>query len=155
MHNVHVSQIIKQAAQHKMPGAEYFDNFLPAYKRFHQRRNVQRRVLAFAASFAVFIVACACISSINNDNALDIPTAAGIDMSNHHTQHGRVVVMNGDVIQVTAFIKKNVGPHETLSLKEYFQGDDVYGVYVPGDEKFRYYYQCLGNGKYSVFTYNE
>jgi hypothetical protein len=26
---------------------------------------------------------------------------------------------------------------------------------VEGEEKFRYYYQCLGHGRYSVFVINE
>ena len=76
-------------------------------------------------------------------------------MSNHHTQHGKVIVTEGSVTDVTQFIREHIKEKtESLCLAEYFNGDDVWGVYVPGDEKFRFYYQCLGNGKYIVFTIN-
>lgn len=67
----------------------------------------------------------------------------------HITKH---IVHEGTVTDVTEFIKLHIKEKtETISLKEYFK-DDVWGVYVPGDEKFRFYYQCLGKGKYVVFT---
>lgn len=88
---------------------------------------------------------------------MDIQTAAGeVNMSNHHVQHGKVVVFEGNVVEITNFIKKHVKEKtDTLCLKEHFNGDEVWGVYVPGDEKFRYYYQCLGNGRYCVFVVND
>ncbi|NBO99178.1 MAG: hypothetical protein EBU90_03495 [Proteobacteria bacterium] len=77
-------------------------------------------------------------------------------MSNHHTQHGKVVVTEGTVTDVTQFIKTHVKEKtESICLRDYFKGEDVWGVYVPGDERFRYYYQCLGQGKYSVFVIND
>ena len=77
-------------------------------------------------------------------------------MSNHRIQHGKVVVFEGTVTDVTQFIKQHIKEKtDSISLKEYFNGDDIWGVYVPGDEKFRYYYQCLGNGRYTVFVIND
>lgn len=62
------------------------------------------------------------------------------------------IVTEGTVAEVTQFIKLHIKEQtETISLKDYFK-EDVWGVYVPGDEKFRFYYQCLGQGKYTVFT---
>lgn len=62
------------------------------------------------------------------------------------------IVTEGTVAEVTQFIKLHIKEQtETINLKEYFK-EDVWGVYVPGDEKFRFYYQCLGQGKYTVFT---
>jgi len=76
-------------------------------------------------------------------------------MSNHNIQHGKIIVFEGNVTEVTQFIKEHIKEKtDSLNLKEYFNGDDVWGIYVPGDEKFRYYYQCLGNGKYTVFVIN-
>lgn len=63
----------------------------------------------------------------------------------------KTVVFEGSVTEVAEYINKVVGPHETICLKDYFKSD-VYGVYKEGDEKFRYYYECLGNGKYTIFT---
>lgn len=63
----------------------------------------------------------------------------------------KTIVFEGNVKEVSEFIKQVVGDHQTINLKEYFQSD-VYGVYKEGDEKFRYYYECLGDGKYTVFT---
>ena len=72
-----------------------------------------------------------------------------------HNAHGKRVMFEGDVKEVTDFIKQHIKEKsETLNLKEYFQAD-VWGVYVEGEEKFRYYYQCLGNGRYSVFIIHE
>lgn len=86
---------------------------------------------------------------------MGVTTFQGVIMSNHHIQHGKVVVFEGNVVEVTEFIKKHVSEKtDTLNLKEYFNNDDVWGVYVPGEEKFRYYYQCLGKGKYCVFLIN-
>jgi len=70
-------------------------------------------------------------------------------------QHNKIVVFEGTVVEVTEFIKLQIKEKtDSLNLKDYFNGDDVWGVYVPGDEKFRFYYQCLGNGKYTVFIIN-
>jgi len=68
-----------------------------------------------------------------------------------YTSHGKVVVFEGNVGEVSAWIKKHVGDHDTVSLKDYFK-DEVFGVHKAGEEKYRYYYQCLGKGRYSVFT---
>lgn len=68
--------------------------------------------------------------------------------------HGKVVVFEGDVKDVTAFIRREMPCHQTLSLRDYFK-EEVWGVYKEGEENFRYYYQCLGNGKYSVFIMRE
>lgn len=151
-----ISQVIKNAANLNTPAPDYFDNFLPAYKKYHQRQNVRRAVCKVGAFASIFIVACLLTYSINKENNLDIPTASGIDMSNHHTQHGKVVVFEGNVAEVTDFIKKHVEVKtDTISLREYFNGDQIWGVYVPGEERFRYYYQCLGKGRYTVFVINE
>ena len=70
-------------------------------------------------------------------------------------QHNKIVVFEGTVVEVTEFIKLHIKEKtDSLNLKDYFNGDDVWGVYVPGDEKFRFYCQCLGNGKYTVFVIN-
>lgn len=67
----------------------------------------------------------------------------------------RNILFQGDVRGVVEFIKQCVKEKtETLCLKEYFKSD-VWGVYVPGDEKFRYYYECIDNGQYCVFTVND
>jgi len=63
----------------------------------------------------------------------------------------KTIVFEGNVKEVSEFIKQVVGDHQTINLKEYLQSD-VYGVYKEGDEKFRYYYECFGDGKYTVFT---
>lgn len=153
---VSLSQAIKIAANLNTPPPDYFNNFLPAYKTYHKRQNVRRVICQIGSTFAVFIVACLCLVVINKNNELDIPTAAGLDMSNHHAQHGKVVVFEGNVVEITNFIKEHVKEKtDTLCLKEHFNGDDVWGVYVPGDEKFRYYYQCLGKGRYTVFVIND
>ena len=68
--------------------------------------------------------------------------------------HGKVVVFEGDVKDVTAFIRREMPCHQTLSLRDYFK-EEVWGVYKEGEENFRYYYQCLGKGKYSVFVMRE
>ena len=68
-----------------------------------------------------------------------------------YTSHGKVVVFEGNVREVTDWIQKNVGDHKTVSLKQYFE-DEIYGVYKQGEDSYIYYYQCLGKGRYSVFT---
>jgi hypothetical protein len=68
-----------------------------------------------------------------------------------YTSHGKVVVFEGNVGEVSTWIKKHVGDHNTVSLKDYFK-DEIFGVHKAGEEKYRYYYQCLGKGRYSVFT---
>lgn len=156
MKYVSLSQAIKTAADLNTPSSDYFNNFLPAYKTYHKRQNVRRAIFKIVPVITIFIVACLTLVSINNKNELDIPTSSGVEMSNHHTQHGKVVVFEGTVVDVTKFIKEHVKEKtETLCLKEYFKGDDVWGVYVSGDEKFRYYYQGLGKGKYIVFVIND
>ena len=67
----------------------------------------------------------------------------------------KVIVHEGDVYEVVKWIKDKIGKHEVLCLKEYFNGQDVYGVYLEGDEKFRYYYECIGKGNYTIFVVNE
>jgi len=64
--------------------------------------------------------------------------------------HGKKVVFEGDVKEVSNWINKNIGNHETISLRDYFK-DEVWGVYKNGEENFSYYYQCLGHGRYSIF----
>jgi len=150
---VSLSQAIKTAADLNTPSADYFDNFLPTYKRYHNRQNFRRAVCKIGSCLAVFVVACFCYSAINI-NKLDIDTAAGIDMAQHNT-HGKQVVFEGDVKEVTNFIKEHVKVKtQTLNLRDHFQAD-VWGVYVEGEETFRFYYQCLGHGRYSVFIINE
>ena len=154
MQYVSVSQAIKAASNLNTPSTEYLDNFLPAYKKYHHRQNFRRTVCKIGSGFAVFIVACFCYASINNHNKLDIDTASGTDMAQHNT-HGKHVVFEGDVKEVTDFMRKHVKEKtDTVSLREYFEAD-VWGVHVPGEEKFRYYYQCLGHGRYAVFVINE
>ena len=154
MEYVSISQAIKAAADLNTPSTEYLNNFLPAFRKYHQRQNFRRAVCKIGSGLAVFVVACFCYASINNDNKLDIQTASGGDMAQHNT-HGKQVVFEGDVREVTVFIQKHVKEKtQTLRMNEYFQAD-VWGVYVEGEEKFRYYYQCLGNGRYAVFVINE
>jgi len=148
-----LSQIIRQASVLNNPGDAYFNSFLPRYKMYRKAKARRQQILVVTS---ILIVACIPFVAINNSNELDIPTSAGVEMSNHHIQHGKVVVSEGTVVDVTEFIKKHVKEKtDTLNLREYFNGDDVWGVYVPGEEKFRYYYQCLGKGKYIVFIINE
>jgi len=71
-----------------------------------------------------------------------------------YTTHGKTVVFEGNVGEVSVWIKKHVGDHDTVSLKDYFE-DEVFGVHKAGEEKYRYYYQCLGKGRYSIFTIHE
>jgi len=154
MEYVSVSQAIKAAADLNTPSTEYLNNFLPAYRKYHKRQNVRRAVCKIGSGLAVFVVACLCYSSINNSNKLDIDTASGGEMAQNNT-HGKQVVFEGDVREVTEFIRKHVKEKtETVGLRDYFQAD-VWGVYVQGEEKFRFYYQCLGHGRYSVFVINE
>ena len=149
-----LSRLIKGASDLNTPSPHYFDNFLPTYKRYHKRQNFRRAVCKIGSGLAVFVVACLCYSSINIDNKLDIDTASGTDMAQHNT-HGKHVVFEGDVREVTDFIRKHVKEKtQTLRMNDYFQAD-VWGVYVEGEDKFRYYYQCLGHGRYSVFVINE
>ena len=149
-----LSRLIKGASVLNAPAPHYFDNFLPAYKKYHHRQNVRRTVCKIGSGLAVFVVACFCYASINNVNKLDIDTASGTDMAQHNT-HGKHVVFEGDVREVTDFIRKHVKEKtETIGLKDYFEAD-VWGVYVQGEDTFRYYYQCLGHGRYSVFIINE
>jgi len=150
-----LSKLIKAAANNNTPPPDYFQSFLPAYRSYHKRQNVKRTIYKICTAITLIVVACITLVSINR-NELDIQTASGTEMSNHHTQHGKVVVFEGNVSEVTEFIKNHVQQKtDTISLKEYFKGDDVWGVYVPGEEKFRYYYQCLGKGRYTVFVVNE
>jgi hypothetical protein len=154
MQYVSVSQAIKAAADLNTPSTEYLNNFLPAYRKYHKRQNFRRAVCKIGSGIAVFVVACLCYSSINNDNKLDIDTASGGKMAQHNT-HGKTIIFEGDVREVTDFIRKHVKEKTgTISLKEHFEAD-VWGVYVEGEEKFRFYYQCLGHGRYSVFVINE
>ena len=151
-----LSRLIKSASGLNSPSSDYFNNFLSSYKTYHKRKNVRRTIFKIVSSASVFIVACFCFVSINNNNELDIPTASGVEMSNHNIQHGKVVVFEGNVCEVAEFIKKHVKEKtDTISLKEYFEGSDVWGVHVPGEDRFRYYYQCLGKGRYTVFIVNE
>ena len=152
-HNENISKLIRQASVLNNPGESYFSSFLPRYKMYRKAKVRRQQILV---AVTTLIVACICFVSINNNNELDIPTASGVEMSNHHVQHGKVIVFEGNVTEVTQFIKEHVKEKtETISLREYFYGDDIWGVYVPGDEKFRYYYQCLGKGHYTVFVINE
>lgn len=67
----------------------------------------------------------------------------------------KIIVFEGDVYETVKWINDKLGKHEVLCLREYFDDQQVYGVYLEGDEKFRYYYQCLGKGKYVIFVINE
>jgi hypothetical protein len=154
MEYVSVSQAIKAASNLNMPTTEYLNNFLPAYKKYHHRQNFRRTVCKISSCLAVFVVACFCYACINNGNELDIQTASGGDMAQHNT-HGKQVVFEGDVKAVTDFMREHVKEKtNTLHLRDYFEAD-VWGVYVEGEDKFRYYYQCLGHGRYAVFVINE
>lgn len=154
MKYVSISQAIKAAADLNTPSTEYLNNFLPTYKRYHKRQNFRRAVCKIGSGLAVFVVACLCYSAINNDNKLDIDTASGVEMAQHNT-HGKHVVFEGNVQEVTQFIKEHVKEKtQTYNLHDHFQAD-VWGVHVEGEEKFRFYYQCLGHGRYSVFVINE
>jgi hypothetical protein len=154
MNYVSISQAIKAAADLNTPSTEYLNNFLPAYRKYHKRQNVRRAVCKIGSGLAVFVVACLCYSSINNSNKLDINTASGGEMAQNNT-HGKQVLFEGDVREVTDFIRKHVKEKtQTIGLKEHFEAD-VWGVYVEGEEKFRFYYQCLGHGRYSVFVIND
>jgi len=154
MEYVSISQAIKAAADLNTPSTEYLNNFLPAYRKYHKRQNVRRAVCKIGSSLAVFIVACLCYASINNHNKLDIDTASGGEMAQHNA-HGKHVVFEGDVKEVTNFIKEHVKEKtQTLNLRDHFQSD-VWGVHVEGEDTFRFYYQCLGHGRYSVFVINE
>ena len=62
------------------------------------------------------------------------------------------IVFEGDVWEVSKWIEREFGDHETISLKDYFDGQSVWGVYKVGDEKFTYYYEFIGNGKYTIFV---
>jgi len=148
-----LSEIIRQVSVLNNPGESYFNSFLPRYKMY-RKAKIRRQQIMVAAS--ALVVACLTFVAINNSNELDIPTSAGVEMSNHYVQHGKVVVFEGNVSEVTQFIKNHVSEKtSTISLKEYFNGDDIWGVYVEGEDKFRYYYQCLGKGLYTVFVINE
>jgi hypothetical protein len=68
-----------------------------------------------------------------------------------YTSHRKVVVFEGNVHEVTTWIQKQIGEHKTVSLRDYFK-DEVWGVHKIGEEKYTYYYQCLGKGRYSIFT---
>ena len=68
-----------------------------------------------------------------------------------YTSHGKVVVFEGNVHEVTTWIQKQIGEHKTVSLRDYFK-DEVWGVHKIGEENYTYYYQCLGKGRYSIFT---
>jgi signal recognition particle receptor subunit beta len=67
---------------------------------------------------------------------------------------GRTELFKGDVAELSTYIKTTLPKHETIKLYDYFKAD-VYGVYAPGEDKFRFYYECLGNGVYTIFTVNE
>jgi hypothetical protein len=150
---VSVSQIIKAATDLNTPASDYFNNFLPAYKAYHQRQNVRRTVQKVISLVLIFVVACFIYVSINNNDELDILTASGTEMTLNDL---KVIVHEGTVTDVTRFIKDHVKePTKTLNLRDYFQGDDVWGVYVEGEDKFRYYYQCLGKGQYTIFIMKE
>lgn len=145
-----ISNLVRQISVHAGPGDAYFDSFLSRYK-MHRQAKIRRKNFMVAAALILF--ACACLVGINNhSNKLDIDTASG----NMSTHHNKTVLFEGDVVMVTEFIKKHVKEKtETTNLRDYFNGEDVWGVYVPGDEKFRYYYQCMGKGRYSVFIVND
>jgi hypothetical protein len=84
-----------------------------------------------------------------NKVKLYISPALGTEMTLNDL---KVIVHEGTITDVTQFIKEHVKkPTKTLNLKDYFQGDDVWGVYVEGEDKFRYYYQFLGKGQYTIF----
>lgn len=67
-----------------------------------------------------------------------------------HKSHGKIVVFEGDVKEVSNWIYKNIGEHQTVSLQDHFK-DEIWGVYKNGGENYEYYYQCLGYGRYSIF----
>ena len=120
---VSLSQAIKSASNLNAPSTEYLNNFLPAYKKYHRRQNFRRTVCKIGSCLAVFIVACFCYASINNVNELDIQTASGGDMAQHNT-HGKQVVFEGDVREVTDFMKEHVKEKtKTLHLRDYFESD--------------------------------
>ena len=116
-----ISEIIRQASILNNPGESYFNSFLSRYKMYRKTKIRKQQILVAVTTLTV---ACLLFASINNSNELDIPTSAGVKMSNHHVQHGKVIVFEGDVREVTDFIRKHVKEKtETLSLKEYFQSE--------------------------------
>lgn len=148
-----LSKFIKTIGNSCYASSDHMQSFLPAYKAYHKRQNIRRNIFKMgAAGIAGLIVACLSMSYINT-NELDIDTAAG-EYVNKIPE--KKIVFEGNVSEVTVFIKTNIKEKtDTLCLKEYFNGEDVWGVYVRGDEKFRFYYQCMGKGKYIVFTTEE
>ena len=125
-HNENISKLLRQASILNNPGESYFDSFLPRYKMYRKAKSRRQQILV---ATSILIVACICFASINNNNELDIPTASGVEMSNHHVQHGKVIVFEGNVTEVTQFIKEHVKEKtETINLREYFKGDDIWGV---------------------------
>ena len=44
-----------------------------------------------------------------------------------YSTHGKKVVFEGDVRDVTNWIQKKLGDHETVNLKEYFE-DEIYYI---------------------------
>lgn len=49
--------------------------------------------------------------------------------------HGKVVVFEGDVKDVTAFIRREMPCHQTLSLRDYFK-EEVWGYTRRGRKTF-------------------
>ena len=60
------------------------------------------------------------------------------------------VVFEGNVQEVSSWITEHIGDHQTVPLQDHFNAE-VWGVYKNGEENYRYYYQCLGHGRYSIF----
>jgi len=145
-----LSKFIKNIADsHKAP-VGYFENFVSSYHAFHKRQNTRREICKVCTILAIFVVACSSVSYIKYRDS-----AIRKELSTLSLNHNKVVIFEGDVVEANNFIKEHVKQQtQSVNLKDYFNGDDVWGVYVPGDEHYRFYYQCLGKGRYTVFILN-
>jgi len=145
-----LSKLIKNIADsHKAP-VGYFENFVSSYHAFHKRQNTRREIYKICTILAIFVVACSSVSYIKYRDS-----EVQKELNSLSLNHNKVIVFEGKVVDVVKFIDEHVKlKTESVNLKEYFNGDDVWGVFVPGETYYRFYYQCLGNGKYTVFTIN-
>lgn len=77
-----LSKFIKRVSDNNSPSPDYFNNFLPSYKIYHQRQNVRRTVCKAVSIIATLIIigimSIAVLEKVYS-NKLDIQTAAGED----------------------------------------------------------------------------
>lgn len=144
------SKFIKNIADSHETPAGYFEGFVSAYHAFHKRQNTRREIYKVYSILAIFVVACLSVAYIKYKDSEIRKELQALSLN-----HNKVVIFEGDVVEANNFIKEHVKqPTQSVNLKEYFNGDDVWGVFVPGDENYRFYYQCLGKGRYTVFILN-